>query len=413
MRSSWGSPDGSAAAVAGTAGPGAADAGVPDLDADLYSQQQDQAAADASPSDAADKGGCGGSRTLTPKPVQRGNGLSCGKGCRQVTFGNDVELNFEVKDDLIVYTGGLAVYGHVYLVDLKADKEWLVKKISNQDVGCSAVATDGNRLAYACPIMPGPDPPSWTVFFALFDPATNVENDLKCFKVFTAQSACPPRWMGLGNNSLAVNMSPTHCKYQDAYLYRFSDGSFTNLSNKKGGVWQTRMSGSRIVWTEAVKNTQIMCYDTVTGAKKMLDPDQGGQFHPRIEGDQVVWVDHRNAKGDMWDQGNSDIYLHDLKTQKTVAVTTQAARQDHPDVWGDWVVWEDWRNNPNPTPKYSQEYINSDIYAKNITTGQVVQLTSFKDLELQPQVDNGRVFFRMYDGKQLSLFMIDLKERLK
>jgi len=42
-----------------------------------------------------------------------------------------------------------------------------------------------------------------------------------------------------------------------------------------------------------------------------------------------------------------------------------------------------------------------------------VQLTDYPDMETDPQTDNGRVFFEMFDGEHTSVFMIDLAERLE
>jgi hypothetical protein len=50
-------------------------------------------------------------------------------------------------------------------------------------------------------------------------------------------------------------------------FYRFSDGSFTNLTKAYGGVWQGHMSGHRLVWTQAKTgwpSTQVVVYDTKT-----------------------------------------------------------------------------------------------------------------------------------------------------
>ena len=118
----------------------------------------------------------------------------------------------------------------------------------------------------------------------------------------------------------------------------------------------------------------------------------------------MVWVDHGAAPGNMYSQGNSDIYLHDLGSGKTTPVVTNPARQDFPDVDGDWVVWEDWRNNPNPTPKYSSEFKESDIYAYNLKTCKEVQVTSLPGLALRPKVDGGRVFY----VKGAHIFMVQL-----
>jgi len=70
---------------------------------------------------------CGGQRTLKPTPITRGPGFPCGKGCQQVTFGEDVN-EYDVAGDLLVYSGGDDIDREVYLVNLKTNKEWLIHK---------------------------------------------------------------------------------------------------------------------------------------------------------------------------------------------------------------------------------------------------------------------------------------------
>jgi beta propeller repeat protein len=354
---------------------------------------------------------CGGSRTLTLIPVQRGPGLACGPGCKQVTFGADVSIRYEVKGDLLVYSGGGDMDPSVYLVDLKQDKEWLVKKAKYpKKPGCFWVSTDGKRLAYDCDDWEDPKQPYHIIALHIFDPQTSVESDARCLTMVHDKSGVPD-YLSLGETGIAMNMSLTSSSSVDAFFHRFSDGSLTNLTKKYGGVWHTNMSGSRIVWTEAITTTQIVLHDTVSGTRKVLDPTGKAQFVPRIEGDKVVWIDHRNAPGDMWNQTNSDIYLHDLATGKTEAVTTHPARQDFPDVWGDWVVWQDWRNNPNPTPQSG--FKNADIFARNMKTMKVneeLQVTSFPGQEVRPKIDAERVFYQMGDGNKVSIFMVDLAQ---
>jgi len=345
--------------------------------------------------------------------------MVCGKGCKQVTFGPDVN-EFEVKGNTLVYAAGLGLERHVHLVDLAQDREWRVRPSIPDRPGCKHIATDERRLAYTCMIFPT-DTDRWTQTLTEYDITTHTETDLRSFFVGCASPGnasscgCVPQAIALGATGIAINMSLTICQHIDTHFYRFADDSFTNLTNKHGGCWEVAMSGTRLVWTEVVGlYTQIVIYDTVTRTRRVLAPNPAGQFHPRIEGDRVVWVDHRNAPGDMWNQGNSDIYVHDLATGKTVAVTTHPAMQDYPDVYGDWVVWEDWRNNPKPIPRYGGDFKNADIFARNVKTGEEVQLTQFPGMELRPQVDNGRVFFSMTIsiGKG-ALFMIDLAKFLK
>jgi beta propeller repeat protein len=202
----------------------------------------------------------------------------------------------------------------------------------------------------------------------------------------------------------------------DAYFYSYADESFTNISPAWGASWDTHMSGSRIVWTMPTKREgqtvmQIAVYDTKTQTQEVPEPTQSDQYYARIDGDKVVWVDHRNAPGGMTYPGNSDIYMHDISTGETVPVTTHPAQQTLPDVWGDWVVWMDWRDNPDPTP--GAGYKESDIYAKNMKTGEVVQVTDLPGLETHPRIDDGRIFFdaRSTVDNKVAFFMIDMAAR--
>ena len=154
-------------------------------------------------------------------------------------------------------------------------------------------------------------------------------------------------------------------------------------------------------------------YDTQSGTQTRVAAHDGAdQYLPRIKGTQIVWTDHRNGPGGMLSPANADIYHHDLSSGTTTRVTTDPGTQERPDVWGDWVAWQDWRDSPGGLSQGGQA-ANSDVYAKNLKTGQEVQLTSFAGHEAYVRVDNGRVFFRMLDAKnRASVFMIDLKTRL-
>jgi beta propeller repeat protein len=181
--------------------------------------------------------------------------------------------------------------------------------------------------------------------------------------------------MGATGLAAIAAVPPAASNAFDAYFYSYADESFTNISPAWGASWDTHMSGSR------------------------------------IDGDKVVWVDHRNAPGGMTYPGNSDIYMHDISTGETVPVTTHPAQQTLPDVWGDWVVWMDWRDNPDPTP--GAGYKESDIYAKNMKTGEVVQVTDLPGLETHPRIDDGRIFFdaRSTVDNKVAFFMIDMAAR--
>jgi len=344
---------------------------------------------------------CGGKRILTPTPVTRGVGQPCGTGCRQISFGPYASQRYEVQDDILVYSEeSLFLEQRVYMVDLARDEEWIIRvPYFRERPGCYWVSTDGKRLAYSCVISPAPG--QYTEPLQIYDPLTHEEQDLECIPLMVGKSSAIAD-LTLGSTGIAARLSVTSIAPY-TWFHSFSDASFGEVS--ASAAWFTHMSGPRLVWAEAMAQSQIVLYDTVTKVKTVLDPQPHGQWLPRIDGDRIVWVDHRNAPGDMVNQGNSDIYLHDLSTGKTTAVTVNPARQDNPDVDGDWVVWEDWRNNPNPTPKDSGEFKESDIFALNLKTGKEIQVTNLPGMELNPKVDGDRVIYI----KGPFIFMKDLR----
>ena len=64
-------------------------------------------------------------RTLSPKPVSRGKGVSCGTDCKQVTFNTKADGvgKYDLWENHLVYISSI-VGSEVYLVDLAANKEW-------------------------------------------------------------------------------------------------------------------------------------------------------------------------------------------------------------------------------------------------------------------------------------------------
>lgn len=363
---------------------------------------------------------CNTSRTLTPKPVTRGSGVPCGAGCRQVTFGGDVNT-FDVNGDLLVYTAGGGTDRDIYLVNLKSNKEWILRNYAPGQRGCFNVATDGHRVVYHCS-----QSHETTWFFETFhsyDPSTAVEHDLTCLYLDGNKSSAP-RYMALSSAGMVVTMSKFSLQGSDAWLLRWDERSFTNISKRGRGVAWSRAKGTRVVWTQVMMllgesgYTQIYLYDTQTNAVRAVAPHAAPQFRGRVNGDKVVWVDHRNAPGDLWNQGNSDIYLHDLKSGKTTAVSTHTAQQDEPDVEGDLVVWKDWRNNPGTTtPRYTSEMKRCDVFLRDLSSGKEEQLTDFDKAEvptkgLYPRIDQRRVFYRgVIAQKGCAVFMIDLDKR--
>ncbi|PIE19857.1 MAG: hypothetical protein CSA65_00590 [Proteobacteria bacterium] len=390
-------------------GGSAVDAGH-DLRADVRAPRPDTVSPDRGP-DLVDPTYCGGSRKREPvllkRPRVSGPAPTCLlPNCKRLTF-NQFSTAFEVKGDVLVVSA--LEPGEVHYVDLKTGKEWLVRKETGLP-GCQYLDTDGEVIAYACgAVYPGWPTPGFAEAISLYDPRTRYETDLSCFSLWwTTSDPCQPNNLALGTTGVVVNMSLGKCRNQDAFFVSRRGGKLRNLSRVGGGVHGAHLSGSKVVWHQAARYAyQIMLYDLDTGKKRLLAPNpKHDQWDPRIVGDMVVWTDHRNAPGSYFAPGNTDIYGHDLSTGKTFAISTHPARQHRPDVDGDWVVWNDWRHNPGTMtpPDNGLVQKNVDVYAKNLKTGQELQVTSYKKHDSFPKIDGGRVFFI----RTLDVWMVSL-----
>lgn len=360
---------------------------------------------------------CGGSRGITVKKIPKGTPPTpCGTGCKRLSYSYEAGYstpsnNLEVAGHLLVYSAGGAFGEDILYVDLKTETEYLVHDAAHGKQSCDRVATDGARIGYSCTDhLPGT---KYLQSLRIFDPTTGTESDLECMVV--GLGTCIPSHVAMGPLGFAVNIGMVTCAGRNVHLHRYADKTFTNVSQNTGRSHGLSVFGNTMVWADWPKTgyQRIVAYDIKTTSKKVLGAAKGHQFLPRIEGHQVVWMDTRNdPSGGMTSFGNTDIYHHDLNTGKTTVVTNHPATQERPDVQGDWVVWTDWRNNPKPIPKSSGEMVNGDIYARNLKSGKEYQVTNFKNLELYPVINQGKVYFRARIDNSLAIFVVDLKQRL-
>jgi hypothetical protein len=366
-------------------------------------------------------GGCGGKRTLAPTLVPHGDpALDCGVGCRQLTWTqNPDELRFDAHGGILTFVSQFrANHGdYAYYVDLSSGNEYrLNPPHPNSSHGCSRVATDGKRIAMTC-VREGLEAPKWKPTWlrslTVFDPATNVEEDLLCLERRLDDDSCFPSAIGLTDHGFAIRISLGACIASSIYHLPSGGTSLVDLApTSHGNEGLLHAEGNYLVWMErrsGWKSYQIVLYDLRTKTSRRVAPTDYPQSYPRLGGGKIVWVDQRNdPKGDWMGPRNGDIYVHDIASGKTEVVIDHPADQGGPDVSGKWVVWHDFRDSPLG---YGGTEI--DVWAKNLETGKIHQVTDDAKYEVFPRVDSGRAFFvkPLGPGHQ-AIFMIDLAKRL-
>jgi hypothetical protein len=401
----------------GDAGP---DHSLPDRGVDIGVDISIDRGVDGPGGDLYPTGACGGQRKLVPTVVPPGPASACGAGCQRVTWGASPARDWDVKGDLLVYRNVTGSPGgsRVYYVDLATRTEHRVHNNWPYVVGgCSVVATDGKRIATSCvrSFTGPPIPAQWLRSLTTYDPKTHLETDHLCIERKLSDQSCFPDLIVFNTSGITINLSlATKCINTRPWHLAFGSTTLKDLAepNTQSQIGHVRGDGKIVVWSEGRKewkHYQVVAYDLDTGKRWRVDPSNSDQWLPQVAGDKIVWVDHRNdPSGYRLNPKNSDIYMHDLSSGKTTAVTTHPARQEEADIDGDWVIWHDYRGAPDGI---SGKEI--DIWAKNMATGKEYQVTAYPHLEVYPRVDNGRLFYQRVVNGSTGIHMIDIATWIK
>jgi beta propeller repeat protein len=139
-------------------------------------------------------------------------------------------------------------------------------------------------------------------------------------------------------------------------------------------------NGDDVVW-EDMRNdhdpqndgTDVYMFQySAGGPATMVAGGQGEQDQPAISDQYVVWIDRGTLKA----QGLSNGQL----SGPVITVTNGSATPTDPAICGSLVVWSDTANN-------------SDIYAKNLSSGQLFQVATSPAVEAYPACDAGKIVY--------------------
>lgn len=137
----------------------------------------------------------------------------------------------------------------------------------------------------------------------------------------------------------------------DIYLYDLTANEERHITTYPGNDRHPDIDGNRIVWLrqEDYIRADVFVYNLETGQESQVSKSRFADFQPSIHEDRIVWVDARvsqgNTSGDTvlnGRQGQTDIYLYDLETQRETKLTSTVPGQVlySPVVRGDFVLYE-------------------------------------------------------------------------
>lgn len=147
--------------------------------------------------------------------------------------------------------------------------------------------------------------------------------------------------------------------------------STVNAQNTSTTIAKTRITtsglasnpaiyGNCIVWEDYRNgNADIYMYDLSTQKETQITTNESEQVCPDICGNRIVWTEYERG-------GNDDIHMYDLSTFTETQITTNNSTQNLPAIYGDKIAWQDRRNE------------DGDIYMYEISTSKEIRLTSGK-----------------------------------
>lgn len=133
----------------------------------------------------------------------------------------------------------------------------------------------------------------------------------------------------------------------------------------------------KLVWTTTLQN--VLHYDVKSQRTNLLTED--GNFrpkvHPRISGNAVVWLESSGTSGN----SVQDIVAYDIVTQATRILHPALPLVQGPAISGNRVVWADARNG------------NMDVYMYDLARNVETRLTSSPDFEGLPEITAGTIMW--------------------
>ncbi|HWQ63398.1 MAG TPA: PKD domain-containing protein [Methanospirillum sp.] len=181
------------------------------------------------------------------------------------------------------------------------------------------------------------------------------------------------------------------------WYYDTKDGKRETVSNVACDQNDPDISDGKIVWDDTRSgNSDIYSYDISSGKEEVVYSSTSNKFRPAISNGLVAFEDYNG-------HDNRDIgFIKAGSTGKPVYIDQNQMDKANPDVDGDWIVYqqlddgkEDW-----------------NIYAYNVKTEQLVQVTRDPATQQKPRISGDLVVWEDNRSGKWDIFMYNLKKDL-
>jgi hypothetical protein len=155
----------------------------------------------------------------------------------------------------------------------------------------------------------------------------------------------------------------------------------------------------------------VYLYNHLSRRVENLTPGRGFQRFSTVDRNRVAYVEYHSDDPANLDNGN--IWMIDLATRKSTAITSQpaqpAAQRLRPVINGDWIVWEDSRNKPVPLPGIGSS-LRGELFGFNLRTQREVPLVTGVRSSGYPFIVGNRLYYSCEpgQGQQVNTYFMEL-----
>jgi hypothetical protein len=349
---------------------------------------------------------------LVPIPPSR-PAMDCGPSCRQVSFAESAvwEWIVGIWEDRLVFssgaTGPTPDIDRIWLVDLTNLNHYIIS-----ETDYSALNKPISRIVdiYRDIIV--------------WDFSEKLDEDLRCHYIMrfnlstcTIDSVWQRNFESKGPKDLKIHGD--HLAWWDsrdvvawggqAFLYDMETGEERLLSPDGCCASFVMMDGNWVVWEQGIPGNgiQIWIHDIERSESRPLTSGRLDKYSAYVLGDKVAWAECVVDGCTKYDGLSADIMMMDVVTGEITPITNDTHAQSTP-VLGDGIIaWADCRNDPENSAECWNR--KSDVYLKNLDTGEESRLTNVPNNALPAVIWGNKLFFLTRDLDDiLSVFEITL-----
>jgi methionine-rich copper-binding protein CopC len=153
------------------------------------------------------------------------------------------------------------------------------------------------------------------------------------------------------------------------------------------------VDGHQIVYEKKYSDTDydIFVTDLTTGTSSAVSTSSNDERNPDISGNLVVWQSKGTNTGGKW-----QIFAKNIDTDEQFWVKSSSNDQINPSVFGTYIVWQEYTGAADAETNY--ECYDYDIMGYDLSGNYYYQMTKTDQCECNPDISSNSVVYQKYEN---------------